>query len=100
MRSDGVIIREIHLRWKEASGTGLGSLSGRNIVLLGQKVGRGERPASAPIAGGFHQAAVRHLRYFPLATGEAVLRTLYPRTHAARRSQSSYIYMRERRLAR
>ena len=71
MRIDSDIIREIHLRWKEASGTGLGSLSGRNIVLLGQKVGRGERPASAPIAGGFHRAAVRHLRYIPLATGEA-----------------------------
>ena len=71
MRSDCVIIREIHLRWKEALGTSLGSISGRNIVLLGRKVGRGERPGSAPIAGGFHQVAVRHLRYIPLATGEA-----------------------------
>ena len=71
MRIDCVIIREIHRRWKEALGTSLGSISGRNIVLLGRKVGRGERPASAPIAGGFHRAAVRHLRYIPLATGEA-----------------------------
>ena len=70
MRSDWVIIREIHLRWKEALRTSLGSISGRNIVLLGRKVGRGERPASAQIAGGFHQVAVRHLRYIPLA-GEA-----------------------------
>ncbi len=71
MRFDSVIIREIHLRWKEALETSLGSISGRNIVLLGRKVGRGERPASTPIAGGFHQVAVRHLRYIPLATGEA-----------------------------
>jgi hypothetical protein len=71
MRIDSVTIREIHLRWKEALETSLGSLSGRNIVLLGRKVGRGERPASAPIAGGFHQVAVRHLHYIPLATGEA-----------------------------
>jgi hypothetical protein len=64
-------VREIHLRWKEALETSFGSIWGRNIVLLGRKVGRGERPASAPIAGGFHQVAVRHLRYIPLATGEA-----------------------------
>ncbi|PYU44488.1 MAG: hypothetical protein DMG54_09060 [Acidobacteria bacterium] len=71
MRIDSDIIREIHLRWKQALETGLGSISGRNIVLLGRKVGRGERPASAPVAGGFLQVAVRHLRYIPLATGEA-----------------------------
>ena len=71
MRIDSVSIREIHLRRKEASETSLGSVSGRNIVLLGRKVGRGEQPASAPIAGGFHQVAARQLRYIPLVTGEA-----------------------------
>jgi len=38
MRIDSDIIREIHLRWKQALETGLGSISGRNIVLLGRKV--------------------------------------------------------------
>ena len=71
MRIDSVTIPEIHLRWNEASETSLGSVAGRNIVLLGRNVGRGERPASAPIAAGFHQVAVRQLRYIPLATGEA-----------------------------
>ena len=70
MRFDCVIIREIHLRWKEALGTSLGFISGRNIVLRGRNVGRGEGPASAPIAGGFHQVAARQLCYSPLATGE------------------------------
>ncbi len=71
MRIDSVTIPEIHLRWNEASETSLGSVAGRNIVLLGRNVGRGERPASAPIAGGFHQVAARQLRYIPLATGDA-----------------------------
>ncbi len=70
MRIDSVTVREIHLRWKEASETSRGSVSGRNIVLRGRNVGRGEGPASAPIAGGFHQVAARQLRYSPLATGE------------------------------
>jgi len=71
MRIDCAIIREIHLGWKEALETSLGSISGRNIILLSRKVGRRERPASAPVAGGFHQVAVRHLHHIPLAAGEA-----------------------------
>ena len=75
MRIDSVTIREIHLRLKESFETSFGSISGRKIVLLevesGRTIGRGERPASAPIAGGFLQVAVCHLRYIPLATGEA-----------------------------
>jgi hypothetical protein len=72
MRIDSAIIRAIDLRWQQALETSPGSISGRNIVPLGRKVGRGERPASAPVTGGFHQVAVRRLRYIPLATGEAV----------------------------
>jgi hypothetical protein len=75
MRIASVVIREIHLRLKESLEVGLGSISGRKIVPLevefGGKVGRGERSAPAPIAGGFLQVAVCHLRYIPLATRKA-----------------------------
>jgi hypothetical protein len=75
MRIDSVAIREVHLRLKESLEISRGPILGRKIVLFevesGEKVGSSERPAPAPITGGSLQVAVCHLRYIPLATGEA-----------------------------